>query len=100
MDYTRVCMNIAAEVTPTSKVYYPGTSSAEGIYGGPPTDSAATRRTGSARYAVDMKHWNPNSGQPAACAVEPATAADVGTVVSLQLRAWNYDQEPDGNCLV
>lgn len=100
MDYARICASIAAEITPASMVYYPGTSPTEGFDGGLSADSAAARRTGSPRYEADMKYWNPNSGQPAACAIEPATAADVGTIVSLLLHVWDYGQGIDDNCLV
>ena len=79
-DYTPICAEITAALAPESKVYLPGACSL--FLRLVPTNTMGMRYIGSSRYDVDMVHWNPSSSQPSACAVEPATAEDIGKVVS------------------
>jgi len=74
-----VCSKIAASVSSSSDVYYPG------IY-----LSILYSRTfndvnliGDPLYTKGVNHWANSSAQIAKCVVEPGTAADVGVVVSI-----------------
>jgi len=74
-----VCVLIGASISSSSKVYYPGTHPFPN-----PMRHAITPiiiLIGDPLYAKGVNHWTSSSSQPAKCVVEPATAADVGTIV-------------------
>lgn len=64
-DYTATCQEIAAAVSPASKVYY----------------------SGSAQYILDNYHWASSNFQLSTCSFEPANAQDIG--IALRLLAQN-----------
>ena len=74
-----VCAKIAASVSSSSDVYYPG------IYLSILTlfqNVNDVDSIGDPLYTKGVNHWANSSAQVAKCVVEPGTAADVGVVVS------------------
>ena len=84
-----VCAKIAASISSSSNVYYPG------IY----VSNHALFHTihwmslGDPLYTKGINHWATSSIQLAKCVVEPGTAVDVGIIVRILFFTDQYKQE-------